>query len=472
MSLFQLVILVIFSIEALAAVPTAGHAADDPFEVVKNKTVRLHVRANITTSLSNDSDQVGTGFFIADGYILTAAHVFGPGDWVKTTPEGQPNDPKIELAIPNENGILRPRTEIRAKLVELDRNADLALIQVSGQHYRSVTCSRKLKDDVGKMSLHGLGWNEGQWLDKIGVGAGFKAEAADVGDGQRYKIFETKASHGDSGGPIFNDAGQVVAVISAGSDQQYHDEVNFVLATPITQIRSFLNWQNVYSQTDCFSTDSICVSSPQRVLAKIYRHTGPEDSVPSFFYAYKSWVVNFLNNELASLASKVPYIRHLDTSPHALSNSNLVVIPSVSDLDDIMKQEKDALVAVWGSIVDLSRGEGTFSANEEVYYYNQRAVPVDLALRMNTLYTPETKVGVAAHQLILLYAIYLDARDHGCDDDPIINNLKMIASDRLRAIDDDRIRNQLPPDIREFSSPSAEKASIATQLQATFGVSR
>lgn len=444
----------------LNSIPTKAHAADNTFQVVKDKTVRLHVSANIT--LSAPTAKTGTGFFVDDGYIVTAAHVFGRGDWQRITPDGQANEPEIKVDVPNSNGNLEARPDIKARLIGLDRNSDLALIRVSGQKYQRVTCSRKPFDSVSQMNLHGLGWNENSVStpDDLGVGNG-KAERADIGDGERYKIFNIRASHGNSGGPVFNDQGQVVAIITAGNDQQVDPGVDYILATPISKVL------DIFHKDDCFKSDAICVTNPERVLAKIYKHTGSEQYIPSYYSIYKSQVIDAVVNSLRSqFAAKLPYIRNIDMSPHDIDPQRLVPIPRLGELDDLMAAEKNLLVLVTGTVVKTSDTESKFLADEEVFFFNKAAIPASISINMDWNRAAELRSALAAHQLVLLYAIAIDAQDHGCDQE-LVNKLLGMAKTKLQNVDD-KVKDNLPDEIKSLAYPASN--GTATKIQEVFGV--
>ena len=137
----------------------------------------------------------GSGFVISsDGYILTNHHVIDGADEVTVR--------------------LRDRRELVAKVVGSDRDTDIALLKVDATGLAAVTLgdSDKLKP--------------GQWVLAIGspfgleetVTAGIVSSVGrTLGNDQRYVPFiqtDVAINRGNSGGPLFNLAGEVVGINS------------------------------------------------------------------------------------------------------------------------------------------------------------------------------------------------------------------------------------------------------------------
>jgi serine protease Do len=137
----------------------------------------------------------GSGFIIsADGYLLTNHHVIDDADEI--------------------NVRLKDRREFRAKLIGSDQQSDVALLKIAatGLPVATLGDSSKLKP--------------GQWVVAIGspfnldysVTAGIvSAVGRNLGDQQRYVPFiqnDVAINRGNSGGPLFNLAGEVVGINS------------------------------------------------------------------------------------------------------------------------------------------------------------------------------------------------------------------------------------------------------------------
>ena len=137
----------------------------------------------------------GSGFIIsADGYLLTNHHVIEGADEI--------------------NVRLKDRREFKAKLIGSDQQSDVALLKIAATGLPAATLgdSSKLKP--------------GQWVIAIGspynldfsVTAGIvSAVGRNLGDQQRYVPFiqnDVAINRGNSGGPLFNLAGEVVGINS------------------------------------------------------------------------------------------------------------------------------------------------------------------------------------------------------------------------------------------------------------------
>jgi len=136
----------------------------------------------------------GSGFIVApDGYILTNAHVVADASEVTVR--------------------LTDRREFTAKVVGVDRRTDVALIKIAGKNLPTVTIG-----DPSKL-------RPGEWVIAIGSPFGFEnsvtagivsAISRSVPDSQYTPFIQTDAAvnPGNSGGPLFNMAGEVVGINS------------------------------------------------------------------------------------------------------------------------------------------------------------------------------------------------------------------------------------------------------------------
>jgi serine protease Do len=136
----------------------------------------------------------GSGFIIsADGYILTNAHVVADA---------------TELTVR-----MTDRREFTAKVIGVDERTDIALLKIDGQGLPTVRFG-----DASKL-------RPGEWVIAIGSPFGFEnsvtagivsATARSLPDGQYTPFIQTDAAvnPGNSGGPLFNMAGEVVGINS------------------------------------------------------------------------------------------------------------------------------------------------------------------------------------------------------------------------------------------------------------------
>jgi serine protease Do len=136
----------------------------------------------------------GSGFIVApDGYILTNAHVVADASEVTVR--------------------LTDRREFTAKVVGADRRTDVAVIKIDGKNLPTVRIG-----DPSKLRA-------GEWVIAIGSPFGFdnsvtagivSAISRSLPDGQYTPFIQTDAAvnPGNSGGPLFNMAGEVVGMNS------------------------------------------------------------------------------------------------------------------------------------------------------------------------------------------------------------------------------------------------------------------
>jgi serine protease Do len=136
----------------------------------------------------------GSGFIVgADGYILTNAHVVADASEVTVR--------------------LTDRREFTAKVIGVDRRTDVALIKIAGKDLPTVKIG-----DPAKL-------RPGEWVIAIGSPFGFEnsvtagivsALSRSVPDSQYTPFIQTDAAvnPGNSGGPLFNMAGEVVGINS------------------------------------------------------------------------------------------------------------------------------------------------------------------------------------------------------------------------------------------------------------------
>lgn len=136
----------------------------------------------------------GSGFFVtADGYVLTNAHVVADASTVTVR--------------------MTDRREFLAKVVGVDRRTDVAVLKVDGKDFPTVEFG-----DPNKLRV-------GEWVVAIGSPFGFEnsvtagivsATSRSLPDGNATPFIQTDAAvnPGNSGGPLFNMAGEVVGINS------------------------------------------------------------------------------------------------------------------------------------------------------------------------------------------------------------------------------------------------------------------
>jgi len=158
----------------------------------------------------------GTGFFISsDGYILTAGHLFRTSIGAEASKWRQASEGSLQFKIivqRPENGKLKPLLET-AMLVSSDQQLDLAVLRVAADSEPTVeiSCSPS-KISVGTV-LQGIGWRPDQNVYDLILGR----LAPDNISSASPRLRLIGVSHpGNSGSPLFDDAGQVVGILTSG----------------------------------------------------------------------------------------------------------------------------------------------------------------------------------------------------------------------------------------------------------------
>jgi len=136
----------------------------------------------------------GSGFIVSnDGYIITNAHVVENADYV--------------------NVRLTDRREYRAKVVGTDKQTDIAVLKIDAKSLPTVTLGKSATANVG------------EWVVAIGSPFGFEntvtagivsAKARSLPDANYTQFIQTDVAvnPGNSGGPLFNLAGEVIGINS------------------------------------------------------------------------------------------------------------------------------------------------------------------------------------------------------------------------------------------------------------------
>ncbi len=195
--------------------PTAAFSAKD----VYNRNIESILEV---TATFEDADSCGTGFCISNrGYWITNAHVL----------IGIKNKKPV---LCNEVYVCRSRSDrfTEAKVVYMEAGNDLALLHVSSEERYCPVLFAKKDVEIGD-KLFAIGNSRGDGLNLLdGI----------VGDvNRKFKttpafLFNALVTHGCSGGPVFNDKGEVCGITVGGAT----DAPGMNFAIPISSLREFL----------------------------------------------------------------------------------------------------------------------------------------------------------------------------------------------------------------------------------------
>jgi S1-C subfamily serine protease len=145
---------------------------------------------------------VGSGFIVSpNGLILTTAHVVDQSDDVTVR--------------------LTDRREFKAKVVAVDAQSDVALIQIDATKLPTVKLGDSARVRVGEQVLT-IG-SPDSYQNTVTAGI-VSATSRTLADGTTFPFFQTDVSltPDNSGGPVFNRAGEVIGIdvqVYAGGDR-------------------------------------------------------------------------------------------------------------------------------------------------------------------------------------------------------------------------------------------------------------
>ena len=194
--------------------------------------------AIVTIVMANNDEPIarGTGFLVSpDGVIVTNYHVIKTG-----------NVGIVKLS----DGTLLPVDGVLAS----DRVRDLAIIKIHGKNFQTLTLGNSDRIEIGE-DVVAIGNPLGLELTvSNGILSGLRTVQK---DGGKFLQITAPISHGSSGGPLFNMAGEVIGV-TAGI-LEGGENLNF--AVPINEARPLLltessKLQNLPNESDAPPTDA------------------------------------------------------------------------------------------------------------------------------------------------------------------------------------------------------------------------
>lgn len=192
-----------------AVVPPVGTPATAPGTVQKQdatalfKTVRPSVVLVVCKTRKGGAR--GTGFAIsADGYVVTNRHVV----------EGAET---VELAHPDW------RVTLPAEIVKVSKNRDLAVLKTKCAFPHPLAMALAIPDNGTRVYALGYpgSWSERQdMVPEPTITGGMISNNNRVADGNPCLQTDAAINRGNSGGPLLNDAGEVLGVNTFGIDNE------------------------------------------------------------------------------------------------------------------------------------------------------------------------------------------------------------------------------------------------------------
>jgi S1-C subfamily serine protease len=213
---------------ALGVLVALAHGAlGDPLADQEDAQIKLFAKVAPAVIVIGDERSMGTGFFVTeDGLALTAAHVV----------EGKRT---VDV-------VLHGGKRTRAKVVEVRTDVDLALIKVLVDRApRTLLLASRADQRVGQWVGavgHGLG---GVWAFTVGM----VSNLYEAKHGAAIVQTQIPLNPGNSGGPIFDRTGRVVAVVSKGATNASSLNVG------VHVVDAFMVFDQLLAQCDCLAID-------------------------------------------------------------------------------------------------------------------------------------------------------------------------------------------------------------------------
>ena len=167
----------------------------------------------------------GSGFVISpDGYIVTNYHV-------------------IEHSLKNNHGIdveFADGSAYKAKLIGYEDLNDFAVIKIDAKGLNACTLGDSNSTRVGEpVCIVGNPYGEFQWSLSTGVVSALDRELDVRKNGVPIHMFQTDAAinSGNSGGPVYNEKGEVIGIASASWSSHGGQDLGF--AIPISDVREY-----------------------------------------------------------------------------------------------------------------------------------------------------------------------------------------------------------------------------------------
>ena len=141
----------------------------------------------------NDISTSGTGILLKDNYVLTNAHILSV------------NDEIADNIYASFNGDL---SDYNMDIISIDDDLDIALLKIENLKYNPILLEN-VKVQTGE-KIYAVGNAIGQGLSIV---EGIVSDACREVNGNNYIMHTAPVNHGNSGGPLYNNKGQVIGMI-------------------------------------------------------------------------------------------------------------------------------------------------------------------------------------------------------------------------------------------------------------------
>lgn len=243
----------------------SGCTKEKPFtyQDAKNGVARVYCRVK-TQSGSTVRGGRGTGFFVGEmgknpEYLITNHHVvedylnYGSGEWITATlNDGTSLTLKAYLDI-----YFDEKTSVQGYVVAYNENADVAILRLDSPTDQRISLKlRKPTNDMVGTTVYGIGFpglsdnttfdavSESGFNDMTVTSGTISRLLTSSGSGTRRIQTDMVIQHGNSGGPMVNQAGEVVGINSWGIKNTAELEQNYY-ACDISEAILLLNQNSI-----------------------------------------------------------------------------------------------------------------------------------------------------------------------------------------------------------------------------------
>ncbi len=186
--LLTLILVIVLSFNFIACLPSESESTDKLSSEKIYELGETCVGEVITYNKNGVELSLGTAFVIdKQGKFVTNYHVIDEAYSAKIT--------------------LGSTTYVVTKVLAHDVDIDLAVLQVKAYNLTPVTIQKE--NVIGGMTVYAIGSSEGYTLS---FSSGVVASPERIFDGVKYIQHNAAISHGNSGGPLFNEFGEVIGI--------------------------------------------------------------------------------------------------------------------------------------------------------------------------------------------------------------------------------------------------------------------
>ncbi len=181
------------------------------FDLAKANTVEVH-------AVFGKMGAAGSGFFIEKGLVMTNCHVISDHE------DGWKLAEKVTI---NYKGGKR----YDALVAAYNKEQDMAML-VTDMPCSQVAKIAEQLPDTG-VTIYAVGNTKGEGMCIL---EGIVADSSREIEGLPFTMISANTFHGNSGGPVFNNKGEVVGILTLGD----REVVSMNYAIPVTRVRAFI----------------------------------------------------------------------------------------------------------------------------------------------------------------------------------------------------------------------------------------